>query len=177
MLSSMRTSCRQWRMQTSRCTKRLPLFLFSFLVPSLSGQIITVLRERQSHLKRSDRFSQAVVRQDLLGMYYQLLSYPELRPKPSYWVAFMWKLLVGRDVFGVSESSPLPVPVWMHGSVHCGCARTQPATSLFCQAKQQISVSHITCPCPCFAFPCRARALLWLSPSDWCSLLPTLEAL
>ena len=39
---------------------------------------------------------------------------------PSYWIAFFWKLLVGRDVFAVSESSPLPVPIWMHGSVHCG---------------------------------------------------------
>ena len=39
---------------------------------------------------------------------------------PSYWIAFFWKLLIGRDVFAVSESSPLPVPIWMHGSVHCG---------------------------------------------------------
>jgi hypothetical protein len=162
MLSSMRTSCRQWRMQTSRCTKRLPLFLFSFLFPSLSGQIITVLRERQSHLKRSDRFSQAVVRQDLLGMYYQLLSYPELRPKPSYWVAFMWKLLVGRDVFGVSESSPLPVPVWMHGSVHCGCARTQPATSqslLPSQAPDFTQPHHLPLPLLCLSVPCACPAL------------------
>ena len=57
---------------------RFPLFLF---VPSLSGQITTVLRERQSQKTGP----QAVVRQDLLGMYYQLLSYPKLRPKPSYW--------------------------------------------------------------------------------------------
>lgn len=62
----------------------------------------------------------AVVRQDLLGMYYELLSYPDLTPKPSYWVAFLWKLLVGRDVFQTSESSSLPVPVWMHSTVHCG---------------------------------------------------------
>ena len=45
---------------------------------------------------------------------------PDLKPMPSYWIAFFWKLLVGRDVFAVSESSPLPVPIWMHGSVHCG---------------------------------------------------------
>ena len=62
----------------------------------------------------------SVVRQDLLGMYYQLLSYPGLLPRPSYWVAFLWKLLVGREVFAVSEASALPVPVYVHASVHCG---------------------------------------------------------
>eukprot|EP00729_Bicosta_minor_P000658 gene658-1064_t len=61
-----------------------------------------------------------VVRQDLLGCFYQLLSYPDLTPKPSYWVAFLWKYLVGRDVFASSETSPLPVPIWLHASVHCG---------------------------------------------------------
>ena len=63
-----------------------------------------------------------VVRQDLLGMYYQLLSYPDLTPKPSYWVAFMWKLLVGKDVFALTESiaGELPVPIYVHASVHCG---------------------------------------------------------
>jgi hypothetical protein len=95
-------------------------------------------------------------------MYYQLLSYPELRPKPSYWVAFMWKLLVGRDVFGVSESSPLPVPVWMHGSVHCGCARTQPATSqslLPSQAPDFTQPHHLPLPLLCLSVPCACPAL------------------
>ena len=64
----------------------------------------------------------AVVRQDLLGSYYGLLAYPDLTPKPSYWVAYLWKLLVGRDVFLISEKSPgeAPIPLWLHASVHCG---------------------------------------------------------
>jgi len=63
-----------------------------------------------------------VIRQDLLGSYYALLTYPRLTPKPSYWVAYLWKLLVGRDVFLLSESSPgeAPVPLWLHCSAHCG---------------------------------------------------------
>jgi hypothetical protein len=35
-------------------------------------------------------------------------------------VAFLWKQLVGRQVFAVSETSRLPVPVYVHSSVHCG---------------------------------------------------------
>ena len=63
-----------------------------------------------------------VIRQDLLGMHYALLAYPQLTPKPSFWVAYLWKLLVGRDVFFISQSSPgeAPVPLWLRASVHCG---------------------------------------------------------
>eukprot|EP00039_Didymoeca_costata_P033684 m.43671 g.43671 ORF g.43671 m.43671 type:complete len:545 (-) comp9992_c0_seq1:24-1658(-) len=63
-----------------------------------------------------------VIRQDLLGMYYQLLSYPSLTPKPSYWVAYLWKSLIGERVYDVTLSSNVEedVPESLHVSVHSG---------------------------------------------------------
>lgn len=39
-------------------------------------------------------------RQSLLGGYYELISHNTLMPNPDYWVAYLWKKLVGRKAIG-----------------------------------------------------------------------------
>ena len=39
-------------------------------------------------------------RQSLLGGYYELISHETLIPNPDYWVAYLWKSLVGQNAIG-----------------------------------------------------------------------------
>ena len=48
---------------------------------------------------------QVMVRQSLIGGDYGLIDRLTLKPRPDYWLSWLWKQLMGTDVFDVSSQS------------------------------------------------------------------------
>ena len=63
---------------------------------------------------------QAVMRQTLLGSIYQLVNATTHVPNPSYWLAMLWKRLVGSTALELVATPPLPAA--LHVSAHCAAA-------------------------------------------------------
>lgn len=61
----------------------------------------------------------AVIRQTLLGQIYQLVNATTLHPNPSYWIALLWRRLVGSSSLNYDAHPPLPPSAPLHVSVHC----------------------------------------------------------
>lgn len=62
---------------------------------------------------------QNVVRQTFLGQIYQLVNATTKAPNPSYWIALLWRRLVGRKALGFNAEPFLPSGAPLHVSVHC----------------------------------------------------------
>lgn len=56
-----------------------------------------------------------MIRQSLIGGDYGLINRVTLKPRPDYWLSWLWKLLMGEHVFAVA--SP-------HHMLHCYCHNT-----------------------------------------------------
>ena len=65
---------------------------------------------------------QNVIRQTLLGQIYQLVNATTLHPNPSYWIALLWRRLIGRQALGFRSQPALPPGSPLHLSVHCTAA-------------------------------------------------------
>lgn len=69
-----------------------------------------------------------VIRQDLIGGNYDLIDHHTLTPNPSYWIAFIWRKLVGKIVLDFKSTPSLPYAV--HVSVHCAAQKGATITVL-----------------------------------------------
>ncbi|MFD1382395.1 hypothetical protein ACFQ45_03405 [Rhodanobacter aciditrophus] len=66
-------------------------------------------------LGRGARLGQKVmIRQSLIGGDYGLIQRESLKPNPDFWVSWLWKRLMGPDVYSVSSQNPNLI-VYCHG--------------------------------------------------------------
>lgn len=66
-------------------------------------------------LGRGARLGQKVmIRQSLIGGDYGLLQRESLKPNPDFWVSWLWKRLMGQQVYSVSSQNPELI-VYCHG--------------------------------------------------------------
>ena len=84
-------------------------------------------------------------RQSLLGGYYELIDHISLRPNPDYWVAYIWKNLVGRRAIGPILSPGRKDSIELSSKVTFGCCKKPGMDTIlihsFC-AKKKYNLHH-----------------------------------
>ena len=92
---------------------------------------------------------QGSIRQTLIGNVYQLINSTTLRPNPSYWIALLWRRLIGTRSIDYSLSTSLPKA--LHVSLHCSKTDGEVSNPIAVIINFHMKETHMATECRLFS--------------------------